>query len=1166
MRSNPTGSAETGDGAAALVGGAGSPTNAAADGSGAGLHPQPGMALAVVSLGLYQALLITPHWFRAPTYREWAAHPGPVGGALLLAGAALLWIRLFPLKRRSIVVASFGLAAVNFGAMAVVFLRANALHGTLVYSALALAVLALGLLTAGADRSPRWWPSTARPLAVTVHAIALVTGLLMLRWPDQYAAPIYAAMRPSLTAYGAAFAGLGAALLLGETIFGGRWRRIRGVGEFVLFAVLLLFGFGFVAAHTWTGVMTYAVLSIGVLDPSPLDRWVGWRTTRHAVATSPLRRRVALVAATALVGSALGLTLILTANSEAASRREVEAGGAELATVVADEIQGYLRSHLRVVELAAALPYIRTMDPARGRSALESVLGAFPEFDSVALVDLSGRQVARLPDAPLIDMAGLPLVQRALAGEAVVFGGVVTSPRTGEPLIAMSAAVRDERSGQVVGAVAAALTLSTLSDFVSSIDAADGRVVFVVDSEGLLVAHPSPETLLERGRLVGSPPVEQAMAGREGALTYTTGAQRHLAAVATIEDFGWGVVAQRPESMALAQVWAARNRAYLVLVAAALVLAVLGMALAYVLVKPALALIGPVTALARGHYDTPLPGAGDGELGDLVRGFGQMRDALHSREALLVAKNAELAVATAAAENASRLQSSFLSTVSHELRTPMTSIKGYVELLLDGEAGDLNPEQLNFLGVVRANSERLVRLVNDVLDLAKIEAGRLDLSPEAVDLGPIVDQIRAELAPQAAAKGLDLWVEVPAGLPPLVADPARLHQIVLNLAANAVKFTETGRVAIAARASAGGGGIEIAVSDTGIGIEPEALAFVFDEFRQADDSVTRRFGGTGLGLSISHKLATLHGGTITAASVPGAGSTFTLCLPLASAPTGPTLAPGRPRPTPAAEVGAPSAAVPDDPRGAPVLLIEDDPDFAGLVRQAIAAEGRRLVHTPSGADGLRLAAELQPELVLLDIVLDADLDGWQVLHRLRADPATAGLPVVVVSVSDERRLAATLGATDYIVKPIARSALSGALRRFGARPPAAVLIVGDEPAQRQLLARMLTANGYLVRTATGGEASPREIEHSAPDLLILDLKAPDTDGAAVLVAVRAAPATRHLPVLIVTARDIGPEDLAWLGRHPADVLPGSDLSTEALLSKVRAALKGRPIAAAGGTD
>jgi PAS domain S-box-containing protein len=247
----------------------------------------------------------------------------------------------------------------------------------------------------------------------------------------------------------------------------------------------------------------------------------------------------------------------------------------------------------------------------------------------------------------------------------------------------------------------------------------------------------------------------------------------------------------------------------------------------------------------------------------------------------------ELRLAKEAAEAANRLKSEFLSTVTHELRTPLTSIQGYLELLLDGAAGEITPEQQRFLEIVHANSRRLTAFINDVLDLAKIEAGRLDLELRPVDLAGAVEQVRAVLQPQATAKGLALEIEVPPGVPPVAADPERLHQILVNLAGNAAKFTERGRVAISARAQEGW--VEVAVADTGIGIAPDVLPHVFDEFRQADSAITRRFGGSGLGLAIAKQLTELHGGTLAVASEVGVGTTFALRLPTA-APSWPLVA------------------------------------------------------------------------------------------------------------------------------------------------------------------------------------------------------------------------------------------------------------------------------------
>jgi len=269
----------------------------------------------------------------------------------------------------------------------------------------------------------------------------------------------------------------------------------------------------------------------------------------------------------------------------------------------------------------------------------------------------------------------------------------------------------------------------------------------------------------------------------------------------------------------------------------------------------------------------PIP-ATDGAVAGILGVGRDVTDLQRAEQELRAAKNA--------AEATSRLKTEFLATVSHELRTPMTSVRGYVELMLDGATGPLDAKQRAFLDVVARNARRLTGLLNDVLDLAKIDAGRMDVRCAPVDLAAAVAQVRAELAPQAAAKGVELIVMADDGLPCALADPDRLHQILVNLVGNALKFTERGAVTISAWAE--GERLAIAVADTGIGIAPEHLELIFDEYRQADDGATRRFGGTGLGLAIARKLAAAQGGEIAVASVLGAGSTFTLLLPLAAAP------------------------------------------------------------------------------------------------------------------------------------------------------------------------------------------------------------------------------------------------------------------------------------------
>lgn len=380
-----------------------------------------------------------------------------------------------------------------------------------------------------------------------------------------------------------------------------------------------------------------------------------------------------------------------------------------------------------------------------------------------------------------------------------------------------------------------------------------------------------------------------------------------------------------------------------------------------------------------------------------------------------------------AAEEANRLKSEFLSTMSHELRTPMNGIIGYAHLLLDGFDGELTSEQAADVGQIAASADHLLQLINDVLDLAKIEAGRIDLALEEVDLASIAVKVGDELRAQAIAKGIDLTVTTPTAPAVARADPIRVRQVLLNLVGNAVKFTEVGRVAISVRCT--NGWAEIDVADTGIGIVPTALPHIFDEFRQADGSTTRRFGGTGLGLAIARKLARLHGGDVTAVSEPGAGSLFTLSLPAHG------------RKLRAASSASPATVEDDDEGpdgppatvvdGRPVMLVVDRDDAsAAMATSAIERAGAQATRVRSGISALRIAETARPSLVFLDTMLSGPFDGWQVLHGLRTRPETRHVPVVVVSAADDPWLADELGATVFLHKPVDPGMLEETIGRF----------------------------------------------------------------------------------------------------------------------------------------
>jgi signal transduction histidine kinase/DNA-binding response OmpR family regulator len=468
---------------------------------------------------------------------------------------------------------------------------------------------------------------------------------------------------------------------------------------------------------------------------------------------------------------------------------------------------------------------------------------------------------------------------------------------------------------------------------------------------------------------------------------------------------------------------------------------------------------------------------------------------------------------------ADRAKSEFVSMVSHELRTPLTSIKGYVDLILDGDAGEVSEEQQDYLVIVKNNTDRLVALINDLLDVSRIEQGRIELNREPVDLGGSIQIVATSMKPLLEEKSQQLTLDVPADLPRVFADSARVTQILANLLSNAYKYTPSGGH-IAMAASPEPGWVSVSVQDDGIGLTREDQEKLFTRFFRANNSTTREVGGTGLGLTITKSLIALHGGQITVASTPGAGSKFSFTLPVAPMPAIDD------RRTTIDETGdassivhRPSSIVGTDVDGAgkKLLVVDDEPDIANLIRRYFekAGYGVEIAHTANEA--YRFARELQPDLITLDISLP-DTDGFTVLEWLKNDPSTAQIPVVVLSVIDDTARGKLLGAVDYLRKPIQEDAL---VERVGAilqgHEAACVLVADDHADTRALIARHLRGAGYEVVEASDG-AEALKVAHSRHlDLALLGIRMPNVDGIEVLRQLRHEPGTRNIPVVMMTS-------------------------------------------------
>jgi signal transduction histidine kinase/DNA-binding response OmpR family regulator len=498
----------------------------------------------------------------------------------------------------------------------------------------------------------------------------------------------------------------------------------------------------------------------------------------------------------------------------------------------------------------------------------------------------------------------------------------------------------------------------------------------------------------------------------------------------------------------------------------------------------------------------------------------------------------ELADANRRIQDADKLKSQFLANMSHELRTPMNSIIGFSEILVERLEGRVEQKHLGFLRHIHASGQHLLGIINDILDLSKIEAGKMEIYPEFFSIPPVVESVCHVMRGMARSVP-SFVVDVPPDLPQIETDLAKFKQILFNLLSNAAKFSPSDKpITISARLH--DGAVTVSVRDEGIGIDPAHHSVIFEEFRQVDGTARREFGGTGLGLALVKKFAELQGGRVSVESELGKGSTFSFTLPVRSRAAVVTRVP---------EVVSPKQ------RSSRVLVVEDDPNAYELIASALGSAGFMSIRARHGDEAVRIARESHPAAVTLDLVLPG-MDGWEVLKRLKNHDDTRSIPVVIISMVDNRDLGMALGADDYFVKPVDRERLLERLREItklragnGSVKPR-LLVIDDDAAVHALLDEDF-GTAFLIDKCFCGEDGLRVAEENAPDVIILDLMMPGMSGFEVAGSLKDNPRTANIPILILTSKEISNADRELLHNKAASLVQKGTSAREQLLREIR---------------
>ncbi|MBI4322383.1 MAG: response regulator [Chloroflexi bacterium] len=858
-----------------------------------------------------------------------------------------------------------------------------------------------------------------------------------------------------------------------------------------------------------------------------------------------LRLRLLLVVLLAVV-PAIALMLYTGIEQRRQAAVDAEDRALQLARLGASSHESLIEGSRQLLLAMAQLSEVRSHDATACSTLFANILKQYPRYVNLIAVDTNGD--AFCSAVPRVgkpyNIADREWLRQTIQTREFVIGQYEIGQLTGKAEVHVAYPVLDA-SGRLQGVVSAGLDLEWLNRLASEVHLPEGSALSIIDRKGTILArHPEPEKWV--GYSLADSSLFRTISSSQGAAEIDTGGTKYLHATTLLQsglqtkDMYLTIGIPAEVAYAEADRALARNLGLLGLVAVVALLAVWVSTNVFVL-RQVSALVHATQRLASGDLAARTGlSYGIGELSQLARSFDQMVTALGEREAernraeaslrryqehledLVEARTAELAQATRQAEEArslaeaaTRAKSEFLANMSHELRTPMNAIIGYSEMLMEEAEDAGQPEYLPDLEKINVAGKHLLQLINDILDLSKIEADKLELHLEKFSLTPVIQDVVGTIQPLVSKNANMLDLRLADDLGTVYADITRVRQVLFNLLSNACKFTEHGTVRLDGLRETvdGADWIVFAVRDTGIGMTPEQMGKLFQKFTQADASTTRKYGGTGLGLAISKRFCEMMGGDIFVESEVGKGSTFTVRLPA-------DVAQRKPEPS---RVSAEIKALPAN-GATTVLVIDDDPTVQDLLARFLAKEGFRAVTALGGEEGLRLAKELRPNVITLDVLMPG-VDGWAVLTALKADPELADIPVIMLTIVDEKNLGFALGASDYMTKPVDRDRLLANIRKYQRRgTQAPILVVEDDPTTRDMLRRTVEKAGWTVAEAENGRVALESVSANRPELIVLDLLMPEMDGFEFVVELRRREEWRSIPIIVVTAKELSTED------------------------------------------